>query len=287
VEARNVTTGVVLTTATNETGTYGFPSLLPGEYELRCQAGGFKSVRRAGVVLETGIARTANFQLELGAVSETVDVQASTPLLESESSTVGQFIERTTVANMPFQTRRIGSLARLAGAVAYTSENGKLATPQFAMAGGRSENQMWLTDGAVTQNMSLGSPQSVLNPPAESIQEIKMETNNYAAEFGRAGGGLILISTRSGSNAFHGAAYEFFRNDRLDSRSFFAPSKAPLPVQRVRRVRGRPRLPQSHVLLRELRRGSQADGRHHLRCGRAASTGSNRRFLRAPQLRAS
>ena len=91
--------------------------------------------------------------------------------------------------------------------------------PMFSMAGGRSQNQMWQLDGAVVQNMSLGVAQLQLNPPAESLQEFKAEMSNFSAEFGRAGGGLILMTTRSGTNQYHGAAYEFLRNQVLDTRT--------------------------------------------------------------------
>lgn len=87
---------------------------------------------------------------------------------------------------------------------------------------------MWQLDGAVVQNMSLGVAQLQLNPPAESLQEFKAEMSNFSAEFGRAGGGLILMTTRSGTNEYHGAAYEFLRNEALDTRTFFSPRKAPL-----------------------------------------------------------
>ena len=96
------------------------------------------------------------------------------------------------------------------------------------MGGGRSQNQMWNLDGAAVQNMTLGAPLLTFNPPAETIQEFKAETSNYSAEFGRSGSGLILMTTRSGSNNWHAAAYEFLRNEKMDTRTFFAPSKAPL-----------------------------------------------------------
>ena len=100
--------------------------------------------------------------------------------------------------------------------------------PLFSMAGGRSQNQIWQLDGGNVQNTTLGVPQLQLNPPAESLQEFKAEASNYSAEFGRTGGGLIQMTTRSGGNQFHGAAYEFLRNQALDTRTFFAQTKAPL-----------------------------------------------------------
>ena len=230
VTARNVATGLSYPSTTNSSGAYVLPLLPPGAYELNCEMAGYKKFAQSGVVLETGFARALDIRLEVGEVTETVNVQAATPLLESETSSVGQLIERAQVANLPVESRRAASLIRLMGAVVYREElqgSGE-AIPAFSMAGGRSVNQMWLLDGAVVQNMALGAPLLVVNPPAEALQEFKAEATNYAAEFGRTGGGLILMTTRSGTNQFHGAAYEFLRNDRLDARTFFAPTKAPL-----------------------------------------------------------
>ncbi|MBI3681256.1 MAG: TonB-dependent receptor [Acidobacteria bacterium] len=228
INVRNVATGVLTEAASNESGNYLFPFLVPGGYDLTCELQGFKKLVRAGVALETGSTHTLDLKLEVGAVTETVEVRGSTPLLESESSTVGQFIERTTVFNMPLESRRTASLVRLLGTVVYKNEAAGEQIPYFSMAGGRSQNQMWQLDGGIVQNMALGVAQIQLNPPSESLQEFKAEVNNYSAEFGRAGNGLILMTTRSGTNQLHGAAYEFLRNQAVDTRTFFAPAKAPL-----------------------------------------------------------
>ena len=120
-------------------------------------------------------------------------------------------------------------MIKLAGNVTIaTSGGGLYDLPFFSMAGGRSRNQMWHLDGVVVQNMALGIAQLNLNPSVESLREFKVESNNYAAEFGRTGNGLIIMSTRSGTNSLHGALYHNFRNDKLDARTFFAPSIAPL-----------------------------------------------------------
>ena len=225
---RNVLTGVATQATSNDAGNYQFPSLIPGEYEVSVEKPGFKKLVQSGVTLETGITRTVDLRLAVGAVTETVAVTARAALLESETSSVGQLIERTTVLNMPLESRRTAGLVRLLGAVTFNNETGGEQVPMFSMAGGRSQNQMWQLDGAVVQNMALGVAQLQLNPPAESLQEFKAEMSNFSAEFGRAGGGLILMTTRSGTNQYHGAAYEFLRNQVLDTRTFFAPRKAPL-----------------------------------------------------------
>jgi len=228
VTARNISTGVVTESASNADGVYQFPFLAPAEYEITCELQGFKKSVRSGVILETASTRTLDFTLEVGAITESVEVSATVPLLESETSSVGQFIERATVFNMPLESRRTAGLVRLMGMVAFKQENAGEQIPIFSMAGGRSQNQMWQLDGSVVQNMALGVAQIQLNPPSESLQEFKAEASNYSAEFGRTANGLILMTTRSGSNEFHGAAYEFFRNQALDTRTFFAAGKPPL-----------------------------------------------------------
>ena len=224
----NVATGVTATSESNEVGVYVFPYVAPGVYSLQTEVAGFKTSNQTGVILETGTTRSVNVQMEIGELTEVITVEATTPQLEASTSSVGQFIERETVFNMPMISRRSASLVRLLGNISFRSEDGGEQIPKFSMAGGRSQNQMWTLDGSVVQNMAIGTQQLGLNPPAESLQEFKAETSNYSAEFGRAGGGFIVMTTRSGTNEYHGAVYEFFRNDAMDARSFFARDKASL-----------------------------------------------------------
>ena len=224
----NVATGVEASTESNEAGVYIFPYVAPGSYSLQTEVDGFKTSNQTGIILETGTTSTVNVQMEIGELTEVITVEATTPQLESATSSVGQFIERETVFNMPVISRRSASLVRLLGNISFRSEDGGEQIPKFSMAGGRSQNQMWTLDGSVVQNMAIGTQQLGLNPPAESLQEFKAEVSNYSAEFGRAGGGFILMTTRGGTNDFHGAVYEFFRNNAMDARSFFARETAPL-----------------------------------------------------------
>ncbi len=228
VIARNVATGVTTSAQTSSTGVYSISFLNSGQYELSCEVAGFKKFVRSGIVLETGTATTVNVALELGAATEVVSVSATTPLLESESGSIGQLIENRIIQNLPIQSRRGASLVRLMGNVAFASEEGGQANPRFSLAGGRSYNQMWYLDGGAAQNQTNGSPQLSINPPNESLEEFKVMANSYPAEYGRSGSGLILMTTRSGGNDFHGAAYEWLRNEQLNARTFFAPGKAPL-----------------------------------------------------------
>ena len=225
---RNVDTGVVHTATTNGTGNYNISFINPGNYELACEQTGFKKFVRTGLTLETGTTATINVELQLGNMTETISVQAQAPVLDTESGSTGQLIESKNLANMPVPSRRSASLVRLMGNISYAVEDGAEQVPKFSMAGGRSQNQMWHLDGGVTQNMAIGVAQLALNPPNEALQEFKAITNNYAAEYGRTGGGVILMTTRSGTNEWHASAYEWLRNDRLNARTFFSAQKPPL-----------------------------------------------------------
>jgi hypothetical protein len=225
---RNVQTGQVTSAETNQSGVYSISFLNPGQYELSCEQAGFKKFVRSGIVLETGATSTIDILLDVGQVSEVVTVAASAPLLEAESGALGQLVESAMILNMPIQSRRVGAMVRLMGNVAFTGETGGQSIPRFSVAGGRSYNQMWHLDGGVVQNQAGGSPQLSVNPPNESLQEFKVLSNNYPAEYGRSGSGFVVMMTRAGANEFHGAAYEWLRNDKLNARTFFAPSKPPL-----------------------------------------------------------
>ncbi len=228
VVVRNIQTGQATSAHTNQSGVYSISFLNPGQYEVSCEQAGFRRFVRAGIVLETGTTSTIDISLDVGQLSDVISVTASAPLLESESGALGQLVENKMILNMPIESRRIGALVRLMGNVTFNSESGGQSIPVFAVAGGRSYNQMWSIDGGVAQNQATGSPQLSLNPPNESLQEFKVLANNYPAEYGRSGSGYIVMTTRAGTNEFHGAAYEWLRNDKVNARTFFAPDKAPL-----------------------------------------------------------
>lgn len=222
-------TGVVRQAKTNDLGYYSFPLLKAVTHRIQLTKEGFKPLKRDGLLLETGTTTTVDFQMEIGDMSQSVTVAAAAPLLQSETASMGQLIERTNVLNMPISDRRTGGIVRLAATAIMTGEGGGVEpTVNVSLAGGRSRNQMWQVDGGSAQNSAIGIAQIGYNPPSETIQEFKVEINNLSAEYGRTGGGLVLMTTRSGTNEFHGALYDFLRNDRLDARTFFAASKAPL-----------------------------------------------------------
>lgn len=205
----------------NANGYYTFPLLSPGKYELKVEKEGFESQARTGITVETGSVSSVNLELAVGSVTQSVTVEADVPLLQTNSGAVSHVVENKTIVNMPLIDRRSSQLTRLNG---FVVQNGTGSGATFAIAGGRGNNANYLIDGGTAQNLLLGVPTLSFDPPVESMQEFNVALGNYAAELGRSGGGVIQMTTKSGTNDFHGSAYEFFRNDALDTRSFFSQS---------------------------------------------------------------
>ena len=219
----NMETGESYTTATNEAGSYTIPFIKPGTFELIVTTAGFKQYTREGIRLDTASAARADAVMELGEVTESVTVEADVPLLKTENSSVGGVIQNRSIANMPLLGRRAAQLVRLSGFVVQRGTGS-----QFQIAGGRSNNAMWTLDGGSTQNILLGVASLNYDPPIEALEEMNVEVSNYKAEMGRSGGGFIQMTTKAGTNTFHGALYNFLRNDAMDSRQFFARNKQTL-----------------------------------------------------------
>lgn len=223
LKVTNQETGEVWSAATNNQGNYLVPLVKPGKYQLDVTKSGFKPYRQTEIVLETGGQHRVDVRLELGAQTERVVVEAAAPQLQTESSVVGIVVDNRTIADMPLINRRAAQLARLTGFVVQIGTGSN-----FAMAGGRGNNTNWRIDGGNAQNVLVGDQGLNFDPPIESLQEFSVSVSNYSAELGRTGGGVVQMTTKSGTNQFHGSAYEYFRNDALDARTFFAATKAPL-----------------------------------------------------------
>lgn len=230
IVAQNEETGVRTEAQSNEAGVYVLPFLQPGRYTISVSQPGFKRFTRSGLVLQTADVITLDLQLEIGDLAESVTVSAEAPLLESASSTVSQMVDSRVVSDMPLSGRRALELTKLIGGAVFIDYSGQ-AKPNFSLSGGRVQNQMFWLDGGNIQNMRLGIGQVDTDPPVEVIKEFRVVQNSYAAEYGGSAGGLIISTTKSGTNEFHGSAFEFFRNDKMDAAGFFA------PIQDGRKVR--------------------------------------------------
>ena len=165
--------------------------------------------------------------LQVGQASQSVDVEAAAPLTETQSSSVSQVVNRKMVAGLPMPNRAATSLVSLApGVVMIDTGQGAENYPVFSIAGGRARNQNFTLDGGnVTNAVGLTRPQQMTSLPMDAMQEFRVLSNTYAAEYGHSTGGVIELTTRSGTNDFHGSMFEFLRNNALDARNFFSATK--------------------------------------------------------------
>src|SRR5258705_9156748 len=230
VMVSNVETAVAFEAVTNEEGLYRVGALVPGSYRVEATVDGFEPAVRA-VTLAVSQTLAIDITLDIARQSETVLVEATVPLVDSQTSNIAQTITREMLTALPLPNRAASSLVSLAPGVVMidpgtgTAEN----YPVFSVAGGRARNQNFILDGGNASNaVGLTRPQQLTTLPVDAMQEFKVITNNYSAEFGHSTGGVIVMSTRSGSNDFHGTMFESFRNDALDARNVFAASTPPI-----------------------------------------------------------
>jgi hypothetical protein len=200
------------------------PALAPGEYRIDVVLSGFRPIRREGIRVETGTTIRLDFTLVIGTLTDATTVTARAPVLRATAS-LGQVISEEKVEALPLNGRSFITLASLVPGVAVPP-----ASPLPRINGGRPRTNEYLFDGISVVQPEPG--QVAYFPIVDSIQEFKIETNSPPAEFGRFNGGVVNLTTRSGSNDFHGTAFEFLRNEALNARNVFAPSPAAKPVFR-------------------------------------------------------
>jgi hypothetical protein len=233
VKVINVETGVAIDLVTNGEGVYRASALVPGQYRVETTLDGFEPSVRGPITLQISQTIAVDFTLGVGRQQESVTVTGVAPLVESQSSTVAQIVTRSMLAALPLPNRAASSLAQLAPGVVMVDTGAGTAEnyPVFSVAGGRSRNQVFILDGGnATNAVGLTRPQQLTSLPVDAMQEFRVITNNYSAEFGHSTGGVVTMSTRSGTNAFHGTAFESYRNDALDAPNFFAATKPPIKL---------------------------------------------------------
>jgi len=212
ITVTNVDTGITRTAASESTGNYRVPSLPPGRYRVTAEIAGFRKAVRDGITLEVDQDVRIDFSLQVGDVRQEVTISEAAPLVNTETGALGQVISNRQVLELPLNGRNLFQLPRLAPGVAGNEV-------RMNVNGSRPFQQEVLLDGGSEILPNLGNFNEG-TPILDSVQEFKMQTNAYAAEFG-SGAGVINVTTRSGTNEFHGSAYEFFRNDKLNANSFF------------------------------------------------------------------
>ena len=229
VTIKNVETGTQYPTHANDGGYFTVARLDPGRYQVEVKASGFKPIVRSGILLQVEQVARVDFALEVGTITERVEVSGTAPLIESETSSIGQVINNKSIVEMPLNGRNAWDLSKLAGGTVYVSAIGDAGEiPVVSMAGSRTKSQELFLDGGSVQKSGLATAQAELEPMVDAVEEFKVITNNYAAEYGRSASGVFVAVTKSGTNQFKGEAFEFFRNSAMDARNFFSAAKAPL-----------------------------------------------------------
>lgn len=237
VTATNVETHIVTSTTSNADGTYSFPDLAVGHYSIRVKAAGFSAFQESGIVLDVNTALRIDAALKVGSVSQQVEVSASTVQVDTISTQLGQVIGSTAMTSLPLNGRAYTDLLALQpGVVPQSNESmtgvnsysnsppsGGLNDGTLSISGARGSSNGFLVNGGnVMEQMANGT---AIIPNVDSIDEFRIITNNFDAEYGHYSGGLVNVITKSGTNQFHGDAFDFLRNTALDARNYFSPTR--------------------------------------------------------------
>jgi outer membrane receptor protein involved in Fe transport len=232
VSAQQTETGLTRTASTDRDGAYVLVELPIGHYQIRAEAKGYQKYLQEGISLDVNQTATVNVRLKLGAETQQVEVKADAQLVQSTVSSLGETVMEREILDLPLDGRNFSQLGTLQpGVVPLTpgllQAGGPARTGQaYAVDGQRPESNNFLIDGA--DNVNAVDAGFVLKPPIDSIAEFRILTHNANAEFGRNTGSTTNIVTRGGTHSFHGAAWEFLRNDAMDASDFFSKSVQPL-----------------------------------------------------------
>jgi hypothetical protein len=232
VSTRNTATGLVREVTTDSAGLFTIPNLVPGDYEVKVTAAGFSTAVQSNLSLAVGQQQQLNFSMRVGSTSTTVQVSESAPQIELTSSAVSGQVESETVRELPLNGRDWTSLAQLQPGVKQIQTQMAFSTSargnrgfggEMTISGQRSTFNNYRIDGINVNDYAMAAPGNVIGIVlgVDAIQEFSVLTSGFPAEYGRATGGVVNAISRSGTNQFHGAVYEFLRNSSLDSRPYF------------------------------------------------------------------
>jgi Carboxypeptidase regulatory-like domain/TonB dependent receptor-like, beta-barrel len=237
----NEGTGLTRTVETDGAGHYSVPSLNPGSYRVTATHEGFQTEVRNGIVLSVGREAIADLSLSVGSLAQTVSVTAAAPLMESTTASLGSLVDERSIRELPLNGRSYDQLALIQPGVttASTGQTGGAAFAygtgaRFAVGGQRPTSNSFLLDGTNINDQGNGTPGGAAgtNLGVDTIQEFRILTNGFKAEYGRTSGSIITAVTRSGTNTLHGTAFEYIRNSALDARNFFDTGSSPPPFRR-------------------------------------------------------
>jgi len=229
--------GTKMETVTNDSGLYAFPAVLPGHYQFTVRKAGFKQLDLRDVIVNVQENVQQNFSLEVGQVTESVVVEGRSEIVNTQSASVSTVVDRQFAENLPLNGRSFQSLITLAPGVVLSPGSGNSGT--FSVNGSRASGNSFIVDG-VSANIYAqpsgsggnstsgnlpgfsvsGTTQSLVS--VDALQEFRIDTSTYAAEYGRQPGGQVIVVTRSGTNQVHGTGFDYFRNDALDANNWFA-----------------------------------------------------------------
>ena len=224
----HLSTGTEYTAETGEAGTYRSPPLRIGEYIILAEAEGFKQYSGSGVVLSIGDVRQLDIALEIGAVTEVIEVEASAPLLQTSEASAGTVIENRQIVDLPLNGRDYLQLAVISSGTVMSRGQG------VSIGGQRGTEVNFVIDGMDNNNQSIasqGRQKEAVKPSIDAIAEFKVITNGFAAEYGRTSAGIVSLSIKSGTNNLHGTGFGFFRDEALDARRTFKHGDKP-PFER-------------------------------------------------------
>jgi hypothetical protein len=222
----NLGTNETRTAPTNNDGFYQFVNLTPGNYRVEVEKSGFSRLTREPVTVAVQSTARIDGALQVGNVSQTIEVKAETPLIEAQASSLGTVVDQRQVNELPLNGRNPMSLAALSPSVVPQGQSGGTPTGtnpfawgNYQIGGGMANQSQVYLDGAPVNGAYLNI--TAMIPTQDSLQEFKVQTNNLSPEFGRFAGGVINFTTKSGSNELHGGAWEFLRNRELNANNFF------------------------------------------------------------------
>jgi len=229
VRALNLGTNSARTAETNSSGDFVLLALPVGTYRVTAEAGGFKKFSTDDIPLAVDQTARVDIVLHPGQVTEAITVTSSAPVVNSETSSVGQVIEETQVRQLPLNGRhfmQLGLMVPGTNSGRNSTVSSRQGNASISVNGQGSEQNNWMIDGVDNNAIMFGL--AVVIPSTEAIREFRFETSNYSAEYGRAAGGVVNLQIKSGSNAFHGSLFEFHRNDNLDAVQYFDAGVDPL-----------------------------------------------------------
>src|SRR5271170_5045000 len=226
VTLTNEGTNASLATTTGNDGGYKFTPVRIGAYKLTVAFQGFETITRPHLSVNVGENVVADFALKPGNVTTTVEVTAAAPVLQSQDASVGQVMDSKSVNDLPLNGRNFTFLAQLAAGVntPQADTRGNAASGAFTANGLRAAQNNYLLDGIDNNSDTvdfLNGTNFVVLPPVDAVEEFKVQTSDFSAEFGRSGAAVLNASIKSGTNQLHGTIWEFFRNDKLDAADFF------------------------------------------------------------------